>query len=251
MPGVFIGAMNITTMAGSVISWPMFWPRKLYCVSAELVPTTLGDHLFARVRRLEEFVGIAAGAGVGRRGQHVMPGWVVQRVVKQRHRGRRVAERRMRRDVLDALAINVDVAAIAQRFQKTRAGEGPLLAADDGLRPGFAMLWHFALPRPTGTRIERSEIRGERWFERRSWVSLALNPGYISEFVSILTIIVSVPTIQRGGQRAGISVPLARLPRPATSVNGITMPEPIGDSRLIEMPGHLIRRLHQISFALF
>ena len=29
------------------------------------------------------------------------------------------------------------------------------------------------------------------------------------------------------------------------------MPEPIGDSHLIEMPGHLIRRLHQISFALF
>jgi len=29
------------------------------------------------------------------------------------------------------------------------------------------------------------------------------------------------------------------------------MPEPVGDSRLIEMPGHLIRRLHQISFALF
>jgi DNA-binding MarR family transcriptional regulator len=29
------------------------------------------------------------------------------------------------------------------------------------------------------------------------------------------------------------------------------MPQPIGDSHLIEMPGHLIRRLHQISFALF
>ena len=29
------------------------------------------------------------------------------------------------------------------------------------------------------------------------------------------------------------------------------MPQPIDDSRLIEMPGHLIRRLHQISFALF
>ena len=27
--------------------------------------------------------------------------------------------------------------------------------------------------------------------------------------------------------------------------------EPTGDSRLIEMPGHLIRRLQQISFALF
>jgi hypothetical protein len=41
MPAVFIGAMNITTIDGSVISWPMFWPRKLYCVSAELVATTL------------------------------------------------------------------------------------------------------------------------------------------------------------------------------------------------------------------
>ena len=29
MPGVFMGAMNITTMLGSLISWPMFWPRKL------------------------------------------------------------------------------------------------------------------------------------------------------------------------------------------------------------------------------
>src|SRR5262249_23309353 len=129
MPGVFIGAMNITTMAGSVISWPMFWPRKLYCVSAELVPTTLGDHLFARVRRLEEFVGIAAGAGVGRRGQHVMPGWVVQRVVKQRHRGRRVAERRMRGDVLDALAINVDVAAIASDSRNSAPVKGRFLPA--------------------------------------------------------------------------------------------------------------------------
>jgi DNA-binding MarR family transcriptional regulator len=29
------------------------------------------------------------------------------------------------------------------------------------------------------------------------------------------------------------------------------MPEPTGDKRLMEMPGHLIRRLQQISFALF
>ncbi len=29
------------------------------------------------------------------------------------------------------------------------------------------------------------------------------------------------------------------------------MPQPVGDSRRIEMPGHLIRRLHPISFALF
>jgi DNA-binding MarR family transcriptional regulator len=40
-----------------------------------------------------------------------------------------------------------------------------------------------------------------------------------------------------------------KLPRHASKEPN--MPEPIGDSRLIEMPGHLIRRLHQISFALF
>ncbi|HEV3161923.1 MAG TPA: hypothetical protein VGZ89_18345, partial [Xanthobacteraceae bacterium] len=32
---------------------------------------------------------------------------------------------------------------------------------------------------------------------------------------------------------------------------GTDMLKPDGDKRLLEMPGHLIRRLHQISFALF
>jgi MarR family transcriptional regulator, lower aerobic nicotinate degradation pathway regulator len=39
--------------------------------------------------------------------------------------------------------------------------------------------------------------------------------------------------------------------RDALRSEGTEMPEPTGDKRLIEMPGHLIRRLHQISFALF
>ncbi len=73
----------------------------------------LRDHLFARARHLEEFMGIAAGAGVGRRGEHVLGRLVVQRVVEQRHRRGRIAERRMFGDVLDPLAVDIDFAAVA------------------------------------------------------------------------------------------------------------------------------------------
>ena len=65
------------------------------------------------LRHLEEFVGIAAGAGIGRRGEHVLGRLVVQRVIKQRDRARRIAERRMLGDVLDALAVDIDLAAVA------------------------------------------------------------------------------------------------------------------------------------------
>ena len=39
----------------------------------------------------------------------------------------------MRGDIADALAIDVNLAAVAQRFQEFRSGEGPLLAGDDRL----------------------------------------------------------------------------------------------------------------------
>jgi DNA-binding MarR family transcriptional regulator len=55
--------------------------------------------------------------------------------------------------------------------------------------------------------------------------------------------------MRRGGQRPGLSA--VRNCRAVLGEWGKKMPKPIGDSRLIEMPGHLIRRLHQISFALF
>ena len=46
---------------------------------------------------------------------------IVQRVVEARDHARGVAEGRMRRDVLDAFAVDVDLAAVAQRFQKLLA----------------------------------------------------------------------------------------------------------------------------------
>ena len=42
---------------------------------------------------------------------------IVQRIVKPRDRARGVAERRMRGDVVDALAVDVDLAPVAQAFR--------------------------------------------------------------------------------------------------------------------------------------
>ena len=44
----------------------------------------------------------------------------------------------MRGDVFDALAVDVDFAAVAQRFQKFSSGKGALFARDDC----FGMLRH-------------------------------------------------------------------------------------------------------------
>ena len=55
---------------------------------------------------------------------------VVQRVVEPRDRARGVAERRMRGDVLDPLAVDLDLAAVAQAFEIFRAGERPALRGD-------------------------------------------------------------------------------------------------------------------------
>ena len=93
----------------------------------------LGDDVLAAVRDLEEFMGVAARAGIGRCGEHVLGLLGVQGIVEQRHRGRRIAESRMRGDVLDPLAIDVDVAAVAQRLQEFRPGERAILTGDDRL----------------------------------------------------------------------------------------------------------------------
>ena len=91
----------------------------------------LRDHVLAALRHLEEFVGVAAGAGIGRRGEHVLGRLVVQRVVEQRDGAGRIAERRMFGDVLDALAVDVDLAVVLERLQEFGAGERALLAGDD------------------------------------------------------------------------------------------------------------------------
>jgi hypothetical protein len=66
----------------------------------------------------------------------------VQGFVEERHRRRRIAERRVRGHVLDAFAVDVDFAAVAQRFQKLGAVERALLACDEV----FRTLGHGGLP---------------------------------------------------------------------------------------------------------
>jgi hypothetical protein len=96
-----------------------------------------GDHLLERLRRLEERVGHAAVAGLGRQQDPVLALGIVQRVVQPRHHPGGVAERLVLGDVLDALAVDVDLAAVGQRGEVVGAGlrRGDLHLAG-GLGPG-------------------------------------------------------------------------------------------------------------------
>jgi len=73
----------------------------------------LADQILARMGDAKEFMGKAAVSGIGRTGQYVLGGGVVQRVVELRDRARSVAERRVGGDVGNALAIDVDLAPVA------------------------------------------------------------------------------------------------------------------------------------------
>ena len=88
----------------------------------------VGHHLLDVARGAKELVGVAAAAGVGGSCEHVLAGGIVQRVVQPRDHAHRVPERRMRRHVLDALAVNPDLAAVAQALEILVAGERPLPA---------------------------------------------------------------------------------------------------------------------------
>ncbi len=76
-----------------------------------------GDQVGHRLRRLEIGVGEAAVAGVGRQQQAALAFFVVQRVVEPGDHPRGVAKRRMGGDVLDALAVDIDFAPVAQLFK--------------------------------------------------------------------------------------------------------------------------------------
>jgi hypothetical protein len=80
---------------------------------------------------LKELVGVAAGAGVGGSGEHALGFGGVHGIVELGDRGGSVAQRWMRRDVGNPLAIDIHFAAVAQRLQELGAGEGSLLAFDD------------------------------------------------------------------------------------------------------------------------
>src|SRR4029077_3917386 len=69
-------------------------------------------------------------AGVGRRGEQVLALGIVQRVIEARDRARGVAEGGVRCDIVDALAVDVDFAPVAQAGEVFRAGERPPARAD-------------------------------------------------------------------------------------------------------------------------
>src|SRR5207248_10457770 len=69
----------------------------------------------------------------------------MERVVKPRDRTRGVAKGRMRGHVLDLLAINVNLAAVAQALEIFGPGKRPALSADgvlafDPLHEGFSLI---------------------------------------------------------------------------------------------------------------
>ena len=70
--------------------------------------------VLARARHAEVAMRVAAGAGVGGAGQHVAVLRVVQRVVEPRDGPDRIAQSGMGGHVLDALAVDIDLAAVTQ-----------------------------------------------------------------------------------------------------------------------------------------
>src|SRR5271170_803592 len=76
-----------------------------------------GDELLHIFRRLEEGVREAAVAGVGRQQELVLAFGVMQGVVEPSDHARGVAERRMGRDVLNPLPVDIDLTAVAKFFE--------------------------------------------------------------------------------------------------------------------------------------
>jgi hypothetical protein len=125
----------------------------------------LRDDVLRRAGRLEELVGVASRSRVGRRGEHVLGRCVVQGVIELSHRGGRVAERRVRRHVRNPLAIDVDLAPVAQGLQEFGAGERAVLAFDDG----FGVLRHGVircLSREAGRASNTGPVPGRRIVRR-------------------------------------------------------------------------------------
>src|SRR5262249_55013578 len=90
--------------------------------------------VLARPRSLEETMGVTDAAGIGRRSQDIFRGRIVQRIIEARDRARRVAESRMGGDVLDPLAVDVDLAPLTQAFEILRPCEWPIAVGPDVFR---------------------------------------------------------------------------------------------------------------------
>ena len=81
-------------------------------------------HFLRVVRGPEEFVGVAAAAGIGRGAEHVFA-IVVQSVIQPRQHPDGVAEGRVRGDILDPFPVDPDLAAVAQTLDVFLSCEGP------------------------------------------------------------------------------------------------------------------------------
>ena len=77
----------------------------------------IADAVLGAARVAEEPMGAPAAAGVGLGRDHVAGGGIVQSVVQPCDRPGGVTERRVRRDVLDPLAVDVHLPAVAQALQ--------------------------------------------------------------------------------------------------------------------------------------
>src|SRR6478752_2549004 len=71
----------------------------------------MNNQVLARMRDAKELVGEGARAGVGRAGQDIFLFGVMQRVIEPGDTARGIAEGRVRGDVLDPLAVDIDLAA--------------------------------------------------------------------------------------------------------------------------------------------
>jgi hypothetical protein len=80
-------------------------------------------HLLDVSRRAVELVGKAAAASVGFHRQRCLARGIVQGVVEACNHPNRVSECRMRRDVLYALAVDPDLAAVPQAFEVLGSSE--------------------------------------------------------------------------------------------------------------------------------
>src|SRR5437899_12026975 len=68
---------------------------------------------------------VAARAGIGRARQLCLRGRIVERVVEPRQHAGGIAKGWMRRDVVDALAVDPDLAAVAETLEELLARERP------------------------------------------------------------------------------------------------------------------------------
>jgi hypothetical protein len=133
-----VGAVKLIVRAERAGKGGLVIRRAPHPAIAHARPTRDGVPRFQGILRgavdPEKPVRKAAIAGIGRAGQHIFLRRVVQRVIHAGNHARGIAERRMAADILDTLAINIDLAIAFQRVQIFGAVHRPHIIAGSGKR---------------------------------------------------------------------------------------------------------------------